>query len=138
MKRNDLARYNLQSVRAYLFKEDLQQLRNLPVHRLASQVPRRVAPASDALVELFSRPERVFQRNRGAEQRSQGHDGFFFGNVETDHRCNSHSVRATTSSWGQEFSPAGLLDATTNGGTRPRSNGYTSGSVTLRSVPLPG
>jgi len=93
VKLKDLVRYNLQSVRAYLLKEDFQQLWKLRVHSLGRQIPRPLVPASDALAhrtdeegrqnathpsrahpQVFSRPERVFQRrNRGPQQQGQSH-----------------------------------------------------------------
>ncbi len=93
VKLKDLVRYNLQSVRAYLLKEDFQQLWNYQ-STACRQVPRPMVPPSDALADradeesrqditrpprahpqLFSSPERVLQRrHRGSKQQSKSHN----------------------------------------------------------------
>src|SRR6476646_395308 len=93
VKLKDLVRYNLQSVRAYLLKEDFQQLWNYESTAWAAKVPRPMVSLGDALADgsdedirlmirrpprthpqLFSRSERVLQRrNRGSEQQSKSH-----------------------------------------------------------------
>ena len=51
VKLKDLVRYNLQSVRAYLLKEDFQQLWNYNSTSMGRQVPRPAVSPSDALAD---------------------------------------------------------------------------------------